>query len=98
VHLLIIASTEENLKNIVGLSRASLNNVHDVTLFFNEKSVLLLTKPSLLDGINVTKLVCRTSFNELRLNLDDIIEGVKMSSLSELVELIEKSDKIVFAG
>lgn len=98
MHLLIIASTEENLKNIVGLSRAALNKGHNVTLFFNEKSVLLLKKPSLLNSINVARLVCRTSFNELRLNLDDIISGVKMSSLSELVELVENCDKVVYVG
>ncbi len=98
MRLLIVASTEDSIRNILGLTNAAINNGYNVTLFFNEKSVFLLKKPSLLNKINATKLVCRTSFNELGLKNDDLITETKMSSLAELVELFEKHDKVVYAG
>ncbi|MBN1682272.1 DsrE family protein [Candidatus Bathyarchaeota archaeon] len=97
MQLLIIISTQEKLKHIIGLTNSAINKGHKVTLFFNEDSILLLKKPSLFEKINAELLICRTSYSQFKIGSQNhFIDKIKMSSLTELVELFEESEKIVF--
>jgi hypothetical protein len=56
--LLIVASNQDNLKNILGLSKAAINNGYNVTMFLNEGSILLLKNPSSLEQLDAEIIVC----------------------------------------
>jgi len=90
-------------ETIVNLTSASLNKGHRVTVFFDAEATRLLEKKRIgkFSGLiyqGVRLLACRTSARELGLTPRDIVEGAEMSSMGELVDLIEASDRILFLG
>jgi predicted peroxiredoxin len=104
---LLVASSDstETIERIVGLSNASIIKGHDVKIFFNGKSVLLLRLDvghmSLhrLVSKGLRMLACRTSALDYGLSSShEMLDGVCMSSMSELVELLEDCDRALFIG
>jgi len=58
----------------------------------NEKLADLASK-------KVRLLACRTSARECGIESEgQLLKGAEMSSLSELVEMLERSDRVVFMG
>jgi len=100
--ILLVASTEssETMQDIIGLSLPLSNMGHKVVVFFNEESVNLLEKRRYefsLIPVNIRLKVCRT--NAIRMGftkIEDLIFSAEMSSLGELVNLIEEADRTVF--
>jgi predicted peroxiredoxin len=103
--MLMIGSTDSQAtaETVINLAHASLDRGHRVTLFFNAESMRLL-ETGRIEGFHglisrgVRILACRTSALELGLTLGDLIEGAEMSSMGELVDLIEASDRALFLG
>ena len=104
--ILMIGSTDSRAtaEKIVGLASASLERGHRVTVFCNAESTRLLEPgrveefpPLVFRGVRL--LACRTSAQELGLaSLADLIGGAEMSSMGELVDLVEASDRTLFLG
>lgn len=91
-------------ETIVNLTSASLDKGHRVTVFFDAEATRLLEKKRIgefsgLISQGVRLLACRTSARELGLTSPgDLVEGAEMSSMGELVDLIEASDRTLFLG
>ena len=105
--ILLVASkdSKETLEDVKGLSESSLSRGHEVTVFFNSGSTRLLSSARETDDLpklkrkGVRLLACRTSALETGLaSTGALLEGAEMSSLSELVDLMDASDKAVFIG
>jgi len=105
--ILLVASKDsmETLEDVKGLSEASLSRGHEVTVFFNSRSTRLLSSSRETDALSTLKrrgvrlLACRTSALEMGLaSRGALVEGAEMSSLSELVDLMDASDRAVFLG
>jgi sulfur relay (sulfurtransferase) complex TusBCD TusD component (DsrE family) len=107
MNILYVVSTNsmETIETIYYLSRESLSRGHIITIFFNSDSTHLLNSSndspffiSLLD-LDVRLLACRTSVLDRELASDQqLIEKTEMSSLGELVSLMEEADRTVFLG
>ena len=89
----------------MGLADAALSRDHEVTLFFSDRSVRLLAPRD--DEKDYTKfssrgtrlLACRTSVATSGVpSSGGFIEGVEMSSLGELVDLMDDHDRVIFVG
>jgi len=98
MHLLLVASSPKKLRDILGLSKAAVMQKHNVTIFFNEDSVQLIKKGSSVGALYANLLACRASARDFGIEQEHLVENARMSSLSELVELLEKSDRVVFLG
>jgi sulfur relay (sulfurtransferase) complex TusBCD TusD component (DsrE family) len=98
MRLLLVVSTQGKLKHVEGLSNAAVRKGHDVTVFFNEEAVQLLKNPSPVEYLNAELLACRASAVEYEITKDNMAVNARMSSLAELVEQLEGSDKVVFLG
>ncbi len=105
--ILLISSTDSQttLQAVKGLAAASLSRGHDLSVFFNERSVRLLREGLGERGLEsrfpkgTRLLACRTSATTYGLKSPgDLVPGVEMSSLGELVELMEDSDRVLFVG
>jgi predicted peroxiredoxin len=104
--LLVAYSDSEATENkIEGLAKAALARGHEVTVFLNGVSVKLVKSggrtrgfPELVaDGVRL--LVCRTSAAISGIETrDQLVGGAEMSSLSELVDLMEESGRVLFLG
>lgn len=100
--VLLVASSDSliTIRDIIGLSNSLSVKGHKVIVFFNDESVNLLGREredltSLQVGVRLK--VCRTTASKKGLsNRGDFIIGVEMSSLGELVELMEEADRTVF--
>ena len=99
------SDSEEAENTLMGLADAALSRGHEVTLFFSDRSVRLLAPRD--DEKDYTKfssrgtrlLACRTSVATSGVpSLGGFIEGVEMSSLGELVDLMDDHDRVVFVG
>ena len=97
MHFLFILSTPRALKHLIGISKAAKTKGHDVSIFFNEESVKLLLDPS-FELFGSELLACITSSKALGITEEKLIKGARMSSLGEMVMLIEKCDKTLFMG
>ncbi len=93
------------MQAVKGLAAASLSRGHDLSVFFNERSVRFLKEERGERGLEsqfpkgTRLLACRTSATTYGLKSHaDLLPGVEMSSLGELVELIEDSDRVLFVG
>ncbi len=103
---LLVASTDSQttLRAVMGLSTASISRGHEVSVFFNEDSVRLLRDGRDEGGLKspfpkgTSLLACRTSARERGVGEADLPEGARMSSLAELVDLLEECDRAVFLG
>ena len=107
MHLLLVAHSDLKVvkETIIGLSRAARDRGHDVTVFLDGDSVQLVRSGRANKDIErltpggVRLLVCRTSAAMRGLeSLRDLVRGAGLSSLAELVELIEGSEKTIFLG
>lgn len=104
--ILLIGSTDsqKTAEKIINLTSATLNKGHQVVVFFNAESTRLLMKgrieqfsPFISQGVRL--LACRTSAQEMGLTTrGDLIKGSEKSSMGELVDLIEVSDRVLFLG
>jgi predicted peroxiredoxin len=104
--LLVASSDSEEAENtLTGLADAALSRGHEVTLFFSDRSVRLLVPRDdekdytgfLSRGTRL--LVCRTSVVASGVpSSGGFIEGVEMSSLGELVDLMDDHDRMIFVG
>ena len=88
-----------------GLADAALSRGHEVTLFFSDRSVRLLIRGgddgdfSGLSSRGTRLLACRTSVVTSGVPSEGgFVDGVEMSSLGELVGLIEDHDRVLFMG
>jgi predicted peroxiredoxin len=107
MRLLLVAYSDSKVvkETIIGLSSAARDRGHDVTVFFDGGSVGLVRSGRANRDIErltpegVRLLVCRTSAATSGLeSLRDLVRGAGMSSLAELVELTEESDRTIFLG
>jgi len=107
MNILLVASkdSQETLEDVKGLCEASLSKGHEVTVFFNSGSTRLLSSARETNSLSTLKrrgvrlLACRTSALEMGLaSSGALAEGAEMSSLGELVDLLDTSDRTVFIG
>jgi predicted peroxiredoxin len=103
--LVAYSDSEATAEKIEGLAKAALAHGHEVTVFLNGVSVRLVESgrrtrgfPNLLiDGVRL--LVCRTSATTSGIESpDQFVGGTEMSSLSELVDLMEESGRVLILG
>jgi sulfur relay (sulfurtransferase) complex TusBCD TusD component (DsrE family) len=109
MHFLLIASSDmqSTLSMVCGLISAAVKKGHEITVFFYMEGVCLL-KPSRahmrkclvpLISMKVKFLLCGTSAIKFGMeSKDDMIEGTEMSSLSELIEIMDRCDRVLFMG
>ncbi|MBC8497889.1 DsrE family protein [Candidatus Bathyarchaeota archaeon] len=99
------SDSEEAEYTLTGLADAALSRGHEVTLFFSDRSVRLLVPRD--DEEDYTEfhsrgsrlLVCRTSVTTSGVpSSGGFIKGVEMSSLGELVDLMDDHDRMIFVG
>ena len=101
---MVSSDTAASAETVSGLAEASLSRGHDVAIFFNAEGVKLLSathrNEKLADKASKIRLLaCRTSAKECGIESEgQLLKGAEMSSLSELVELLERSDRVIFAG
>ena len=105
--ILLVASTDslETLETVHHLTQATVSRGHRVIVFFNSQSTRLLASDSdspylpALSEMGVRLLACRTSALESGLASNGaLVEEAEMSSLGELVGLIEEADRALFLG
>lgn len=94
-----------SVETVTGLAEASIRRGREITIFFNAEGVKLLLdarhdeKLVSLASRKIRLLVCRTSARECGIDSQgQLLKGAEMSSLSELVELMERSDRVVSVG
>ncbi len=99
------SDSEEAENTLTGLADAALSRDHEVTLFFSDSSVrLLVSRDDERDYTGFQSrgsrlLVCRTSVATSGVpSSGGFIEGVEMSSLGELVDLMDDHDRLIFVG
>lgn len=106
MYMLLVASSEsvatrETVKDLVD---AALARGHRVTVFFSDESVRLVKAdgdPELIGLLKrgVRLLICRTHAMLSGLaSAGAFADGVENSSLGELVDLMEESDRTLFVG
>jgi predicted peroxiredoxin len=98
------SDSEEAENTLTGLADAALSRGHEVTLFFSDRSVRLLVPRDEKDYTEFSSrgsrlLACRTSVATSGVaSSGGFIEGVEMSSLGELVDLMDDHDRMIFVG
>jgi len=99
------SDSEEAENTLSGLAKAALSRDHEVTLFFSDSSVrLLVPRDDEKDYAEFSSrgtrlLACRTSVATSGVaSSGGFIEGVEMSSLGELVDLMDDHDRLIFVG
>ncbi len=66
-----------------------------MTVFFNEESVKLL-QHNTLHGLKAEMLACVTACQYAGLKEEDFVEGARMTSLVEVIDIMEKADRTLF--
>jgi peroxiredoxin family protein len=82
----------------MGIVRAAKDRGHDVVVFFNEESVKLLVQYPMLSELNVKMLACQTVCQYVGIKEEDLIPGAKMTSMAEMVMMMEEKDRTLFLG
>ncbi len=82
----------------MGTVRAAKERGHKVVVFFNEESVKLLTQYPLLSELEVDMLACQTTCQHVGIKKDELISGARMTSMAELVMMMEEQDRTLFLG
>jgi predicted peroxiredoxin len=95
---LLIISSPRVLGQLLGIARASNSRGHKVTIFFNEDSVKLLLNHDLLKGLEAEMLACATACEFSGLKEKDFVEGARMTSLGEVITIMERSARTLFLG
>jgi sulfur relay (sulfurtransferase) complex TusBCD TusD component (DsrE family) len=90
-------SNPKSLRHLMGISNAARTRNHRISIFFSEESVKLLLDKR-IEGLGDALLACITSCQVAGITADDLISGARLSSLGELVTLIEESDRTLFMG
>jgi predicted peroxiredoxin len=98
LHFLLIISNPRMLRHMMGVVDAARRRRHRVTVFFNEESVKLLTEHNVLRGLGAEMLACVTACEYSGIRQEDIVKGARITSLSEVVTLMEKCDRTLFMG
>ncbi len=98
MHFLLIISNPRMLRHMMGVVDAARRRRHRVTVFFNEESVKLLTEHNVLRGLGAEMLACVTACEYSGIRQEDIVKGARITSLSEVVTLMEKCDRTLFMG
>ncbi|MFC1802565.1 hypothetical protein ACFL0D_01220 [Thermoproteota archaeon] len=82
----------------MGIVRAAKDRGHHVVVFFNEQSVKLLVQYPLLSELEVEMLACQTTCRCLCIKEEDLIPGARMTSMAEMVIMMEEKDRTLFLG
>lgn len=86
------------MRHVKGLASAANDRGHDVKVFFNEESVKQLADPGSVEGLDADMLACVTACQQLGVEEDDLVEGARVTSLGEVVTLMEACDRTLFLG
>ncbi|MBS7620057.1 DsrE family protein [Candidatus Bathyarchaeota archaeon] len=94
----IVVLNEKSLDKIYEFSKETLSRRHELIVFLYSQGVKLIQLEKFedleaLEGIRL--LACQTSLRESGFDASNHLE-LKTSSLSELVELLERSDRVIF--
>ena len=98
MNFLFAVSKTKSVIHLMGMVRASTEKGHDVKIFFNEDSVKLLAQYPVLSDLEVEMLACQTTCRDMNIREDDLIRNAKMTTLAELVILMESMDRTLFLG
>jgi len=82
----------------MGIVRASTDKGHKVTVFFNEDAVKLLVQYPMLSELEVEMLACHTTCTMANIEEKDLIKGARMTSMAEIVMMMESKDRTLFLG
>ena len=82
----------------MGIVRATKDKGHDVVVFFNEESVKLLVQYPLLSELDVELLACQTMCQYIGIEEKDLIPGARMTSMAEMVMMMDEKDRTLFLG
>ena len=82
----------------MGMVRAAKDRGHNVVVFFNEEAVKLLVQYPMLSELGVEMLACQTTCQYIGIQEEDMIEGARMTSMAEMVMLMEKKERTLFLG
>ena len=98
MNFLFAVSNPKSLIHLMGMVRASTDRGHDVKIFFNEDSVKLLVQYPVLSELGVEMHACQTVCRFMNIEEEDLIRNAKMTSMAELVMLMESMDRTLFLG
>ena len=98
VHFLLIISNPRMLRHMKGVAEAARKRRHRVTVFFNEESVKLLLDQVNLRDVKAEMLACVTACEYSGIRQQDMVKGARMTSLGEIVTLMETCDRTLFMG
>ncbi|MBD3207006.1 hypothetical protein GF319_11780 [Candidatus Bathyarchaeota archaeon] len=98
MHFLFIISNPRLLIHLLGIAQASKEREHEVTIFFNEESVKLLLDHSALRGLEADMLACVTACEYSGIQEKDFVDGARMTSLGEVITIMEEADRTLFLG
>ena len=98
LNILFAVSSPRILVHLMGIVRAAKDKGHDVVVFFNEESVKLLVQYPLLSELGVEMLACQTTCQYAGIEEKDLIPGARITSLAEMVLLMEEKDRTLFLG
>jgi sulfur relay (sulfurtransferase) complex TusBCD TusD component (DsrE family) len=98
LHFLIIISNPRMQRHMLGVVNASHKRGHKITVFFNEESVKLLLEHNTLSRLPADMLACVTACQYSGIKEEDFVEGARMTSLGEAIEIMQKADRTLFMG
>ena len=98
LNILFAVSSPRVLIHLLGIVKAAKDRGHHVVVFFNEESVKLLAHYPLLSELEVEMLVCQTTCQCVGIKEEDLISGARMTSLAEIVVMMEEKDRTLFVG
>lgn len=85
-------------RHMLGVVKAAHKRRHKVTVFFNEESVKLLLQHNVLQGLAADMLACVTACQYSGIKEEDFVEGARMTSLGEVIEIMQRADRTLFMG
>jgi predicted peroxiredoxin len=98
LHFLLIMSNPRMLRHVEGVAEAAAGRGHRVTVFFSEESVKLLLDHGSISDLKAEMLACVTACEVSGVKQEDIVEGARVTSLAEVVTLMETCDRTLFVG
>lgn len=98
LNILFAVSSSRVLIHLLGIVKAAKAREHHVVIFFNEESVKLLTQYPLLSELEAEMMACHTSCQYLGIKEGDLIQGARMTSMAEIVMMMEEKDRTMFVG
>ena len=98
LNILFAVSSPRILVHLMGMVRAAKDRGHNVVIFFNEEAVKLLVQYPMLSELGVEMLACQTTCQYIGIKEEDMIQGARMTSMAEMVMLMEKKERTLFLG